>query len=132
MPFTLTLIFLFLASPQVTVGNLLFAKVFPPRLISVAIRVDFGPAGRPSVEKEVAIREGATPKAALKEVFPITEGEVCCHPAEVKGIDGVMSDPLAKRWWRLKINGDSVNTSPHRSRLKVGDLVEWVYFEDLR
>jgi hypothetical protein len=128
----LALLLLFLATPQLAMGNLLFTKALPTKMVTVALRVDFGPAERPSVEREVKIPEGANAKAPLKEVFPITEGEICCHPGEVKGIDGVMSDPLEKRWWRLKINGDSFRASPHRSRLKAGDQVEWVYFQDNR
>jgi hypothetical protein len=135
MALTLTLFSLIpvlLAGPQITSGTLIFTHLFPPKIVSVSLRVDFGPARASVLEKEVRVREGATPKEALRQMLPFTEGEVCCHPAEVKGIDGVMSDPEAKRWWRLKINGDSVRASPYRSRLKAGDSVEWVYFEDTR
>ncbi len=115
-----------------TAGSLLSTHLLLPKTISVTLRVDFGPARASVLEKEVRIREGATPKEALRQLLPFTEGEICCNPAEVKGIDGIMSDPEAKRWWRLKINGDSIHASPYRSRLKAGDVTEWVYFEDLR
>lgn len=96
------------------------------------MRVDFGPAGKPEVQKEILVKDRSTPKEALKQVASIEEGKACCHPAEVKGIGGVSVDPLENRWWQLKINGTGKNASPHKSHLRAGDLVEWVYFEDLQ
>ncbi len=82
------------------------------------------------IEKEVQVPEGATPKQALKKMCEVTEGKVCCHPGEVKGIDGVIGDPAQGRYWRLTINGNGKDASPHRSRLKAHDQVSWIYFED--
>jgi len=124
------LLFLILASPQVTAGNLLFKAALPPKMITVQARIDFGPAGKPVIEREVTVPEGATPKEALKKICEVTGGAACCHPAEVKGIDGVLIDPLQNRWWKLLINGTSKKASPHKSHLKAGDRMEWVYFED--
>ena len=44
--------------------------------------------------------------------------------------DGVRIDPMQNRWWQLKINGTSKNASPHKSHLKAGDVMHWIYFED--
>lgn len=99
-------------------------------MVPVQVRIDFGPAGKPLIEKEISIREGATPKEALKKICTVQQGAACCDPAEVKGIDGVTIDPMQNRWWRLKINGTAKKASPHKSRLKAGDRMEWIYFED--
>lgn len=129
---TYFLLLLFLASPQVTASHYLSTALVPPRQVPITVRIDFGPAGKPTIDREIQIPERATPKQALKEIFPVTEGAACCDPAEVKGIDGVTVDPMANRWWRLKINGTTKNASPHKSRLKAGDRMEWEYFEDLQ
>jgi len=126
------LVLLFLASPQVTAGNFIFTSVLPPKMVPVTVRIDFGPEGKPLIEKEIKVPEGATPKQALQGMIPIVEGSACCDPAEVKGIDGVLIDPMQNRWWRLKINGASKKASPHKSHLKAGDRMEWIYFEDLQ
>ena len=124
------LVLLLLASPQVTMGNLLFTAALPLKIVPITVKVDFGPAARPAIEKEMRIREGATPKEVLKQIFPIAEGKACCDPAEVKGIDDVLVDPMQNRWWKLKINGTTEKASPHKSHLKAGDRMEWIYFED--
>ena len=130
MPYLLVL--LLLASPQVTTGNLLFTSALPPKMVPVTVKIDFGPAGKSAIEKEIMIREGATPKQALKQILPVVGGSACCDPAEVKGIDGVLIDPMQNRWWKLQINGTTKKVSPHKSHLKAGDRMEWIYFEDLQ
>lgn len=124
------LVLLLLASPQVTTGNLLFTSALPPKMVPITVKIDFGPAGKSAIEKEITIREGATPKEALRQISPITEGKACCDPAEVKGIDGVLIDPMQNRWWKLQINGTTKKVSSHKSHLKAGDRIEWIYFED--
>lgn len=127
---TLALVLLLLASPQVTTGNFLFTSSLPPKLIPITAEIDFGPAGKVPLQKEILVREGATPKQALKQIVPINEGAICCHPEEVKGIDGVVSNPMENRWWKLEINGTAKHASPHKSHLKAGDVMKWTYFED--
>ncbi len=127
---TTLILLLLLASPQLGAGNLLTTSLVPVKMIPVTVRIDFGPAGRSLIEKEIKIPEGSTPKQALAKICPTQAGATCCDPAEVKGINGVSVDPMQNRWWRLKINGTTKNASPHKSHLKAGDLMEWVYFED--
>ena len=127
---SLALLILLLASPQVTTGNFIFTSVLPPKMVPITVHIDFGPAGKSLVEKEIKVPEGATPKQALQGMTPVVEGSACCDPAEVKGIDGVTIDPMKNRWWILKINGTKKNASPHKSHLKAGDRMEWIYFED--
>ena len=120
----------FLTCPQTTAGNLLLNSSLPPRMVPITVRIDFGPAHKPVKVQKVTVRDGASPKEALKEVFPVEEGATCCHPEEVKGIDGVSVDPLKNWWWRVLINGTGKNVSPQKSHLKAGDIMEWIYFED--
>ena len=127
---SLILLLLLLAGPPVSTGNFLFTRALPPKMVPISVRIDFGPAGKALIEKEIKVPEGATPKQALQGMIPIVEGSACCDPAEVKGIDGVLIDPMQNRWWRLKINGASKKASPHKSHLKAGDRMEWIYFED--
>lgn len=121
---------LFLMSPQLVMGNLILEKTLPPKLVPIQVRIDFGFLDKPLIEKEVIIKEGTTPRDALKESVSVEEGFVCCKDNEVKGIGGISADPMKNRWWRLKINGSSKNASPLKSHLKAGDVMEWVYFED--
>lgn len=121
-------LFLLLVTPQLAAGGSLAAFLFPPRLIPVTLTIDFGPAGKPKIEKEIQVREGTPPKEALEKICKVEDGKVCCHPGEVKGIDGVAIDPLQDLWWRLEINGEGRAASPHKSRLKAGDRVAWIYY----
>lgn len=98
--------------------------------IPITVKIDFGPADRPAIEKKISVRNQSTPKEALKNFISVEEGFVCCHNKEIKGIGGVNADPVKNRWWRLKINGDSKNVNPEKSKLKAGDVMEWSYFED--
>jgi len=127
---TLELIFLLLTSPQVTTGNALFSAMIPAKQVPIQVSIDFGPAGKPAVEKQVIIREGATPRQVLEQMFPVEKGAACCHPEEVKGIDGVRIDPMQNRWWKLEINGTTKTASPYKSHLKAGDRMRWIYFEE--
>jgi len=126
----LALLLLLLATPQLTTGNLLSPYIIPPKIVPIQVSIDFGPAGKPAVAKEVMIREGATPRQALEQMFPVEKGAACCHPAEVMGINGVRVDPMKNRWWRLEINGTSKGASPYKSHLKAGDSMRWFYFEE--
>ncbi|MBI4115528.1 MAG: DUF4430 domain-containing protein [Candidatus Omnitrophica bacterium] len=126
------ILILFLLSPQVTTGNLLLISTLPPKMVPVTVKIDFGPAQKSSVSREIVVPEKITPKDALRKVLPVVDGAACCKSEEVKAIDGVAIDPAQNRWWRLKINGTTKNASPYKSHLKAGDLVEWEYFEDLQ
>jgi hypothetical protein len=41
-------------------------------------------------------------------------------------IDGVLIHPPENKWWVCRLNG-SKKVSPHRTKLKAGDRVEWIY-----
>lgn len=118
---------LLLTGPQTVTGNLLVAPLLPSRMIPVTVRVDFGPALKPAKVQKIEIRENASPKEAVQQLFSTEQGRVCCAPGEVKGIDGVSVDPVKNYWWRVMVNGEGKTISPYRTRLKAGDIVEWIY-----
>ena len=99
--------------------------------IPVTVRVDFGPANKPTVEQQFDVDEGSTPKDAVSLLVPIQSGEVCCDTREVLAIDGVRPDPAKNWWWNCRLNGTST-VSAHKTQLKAGDTVEWFYHEVLQ
>lgn len=123
----LMVLLLLLTAPQTVTANLLAAPLLPTRMIPVTVRVDFGPAHKPVKVQKIEIRENASPKEAVQQLFPTEQGRVCCAPGEVKGIDGVSVDPVKNYWWRVMVNGEGKTVSPYRTRLKAGDIVEWIY-----
>lgn len=103
-----------------------FGCATTPKVFDVVVEVNFGPAGRPSVQKLVQVERGATPQAATAQVFQVAKGAVCCDARETAGIDGVTADPGANRWWTVSVNG-SKKVSPYKTKLKPGDRVRWEY-----
>ncbi len=101
-----------------------------PRVFPIELKVDFGPAQKPSHSEKLFIEEGTTPKEAVSQVFPMRSGKSCCSFREVFEINGVAVDPLKKRWWICLVNGNKKDTSPHQTELKAGDVVEWNYIQD--
>ena len=96
--------------------------------IPVTVRVEFGPANKPSKEAELMVDRGSTPKDVVSILFPIQSGEVCCNTREIASIDGVRPDPSRNRWWNCRLNG-STNVGAFRTELKPHDRVEWFYHE---
>lgn len=97
-----------------------------PRTFDVTLEVDFGPADRPAIHRLVQVERGATAGLLAATVCAVEKGAVCCDAREIAGINGVMSDPAANRWWTVSIGG-SPKVSPFRTKLKPGDHVRWEY-----
>lgn len=100
-----------------------------PKPFPVTVKVDFGPAEKPSHEEKIYVEKGTTPKEAVSQVFPIMSGKACCSFREIFEIDGVRVDPAKNRWWTCAVNG-SKKVSPQKKKLKRGDVVEWKYVEE--
>lgn len=124
------LFLLMFMTSQIAAGNALAEPAVSEKMIPVTVKIDFGPAEKPSVDWKISVKEGATPKEALCSILSVQQGATCCDAREVKQIDGISADPVKNRWWRVKINGTSKNVSPYKSHLKANDIVEWIYFED--
>jgi hypothetical protein len=102
-----------------------------PKLFDVILKIDFGLAGKPIHEGKLEVEEGTTPNEVVSRVFPIRSGMSCCSLRELIEIDGVAIDPAKNRWWICSINGTKKMAGPpHRTQLKVGDVVEWKFIED--
>lgn len=100
-----------------------------PETFPVEMKVDFGPAQKAGFSETLIVEKGTTPKEAVSQVFPVLSGMACCSLREVLEIGGVKIDPARNRWWVCRLNGSS-NVKPYKTRLKPGDVVEWVYVEE--
>lgn len=100
-----------------------------PEPFQIEVKVDFGPAGKPSHAEKIFVEKGTTPKEAVSQVFPVLSGKTCCSYREIMEIGGVRVDPAKNRWWTCAVNG-SKKVSPQKKKLKKGDMVEWVYIQD--
>lgn len=100
-----------------------------PKPFQVEVKVDFGPAGKPSHAQKIYVEKNTTPKEAVSQVFPVLSGKTCCSFREIMEIGGVRVDPAKNRWWTCAVNG-SKKVSPQKRKLKPGDVVEWTYVED--
>jgi hypothetical protein len=98
-----------------------------PQLIPICIRITFGPAKKRSISKKLNVEPGTTPKDAVSLVLPIMSGMSCCSSREVLSIGGVSTNPAKNLWWYCAVNGEGKRVSPHRTKLKAGDFVEWIY-----
>jgi len=103
----------------------------PNKTIPVEVIVDFGPAGKPGVQKQVEVSKGSTPKDAVSTILPILTGVACCDTREIISIDGVSVNPAENQWWICQLNG-SKKVSPQKTQLKAGDVVQWAYITDVQ
>lgn len=101
-----------------------------PKLFDIILKVDFGPAGKLTHEGKLEVEDGTTANEVVSRVFPVRSGMSCCSLRELIEIDGVAIDPAKNRWWTCSINGSKKGFTPHRTKLKAGDVVEWKLIED--
>lgn len=108
-----------------------FAMGRKPKTFNIQLKVDFGPAGKPSYDQPLEVERGSTAKDAVAQVFPIQSGKFCCSLREVGTIDGVKTEPEKSNWWICLLNG-SKNFNPRTKELAPGDVVEWKYIHEVR
>lgn len=113
-----------------TAGSLRAADPVEPNEFDVTLQVDFGPAGKPFIERTVRVAQGTTPEQLLAKICQVKRGLVCCDSRETAGIDGVMSHPGKRLWWSVAVNGRKKEVSPFQTRLKPDDVVRWEYRKD--
>ena len=101
-----------------------------PKLFEILLKVDFGTSGKPVHEGKLEVEEGTTANEAVSRIFPIRSGVSCCSLRELIEIDGVAIDPAKNRWWTCSVNGSKKGITPHRTKLKPGDVVEWKFIEN--
>lgn len=107
------------------------AHAKPHKTIPVEVIVDFGPAGKPVLRKQVEVSKGSTPKDAVSTILPILTGVACCDTREIISIDGVAVNPAENKWWICTLNG-SKKVSPQKTQLKAGDVVQWSYITEIQ
>lgn len=100
-----------------------------PKPFQIEVKVDFGPAAKPSHSEKIYVEKGTTPKEAVSQVLPVLSGKTCCSFREIMEIGGARVDPAKNRWWTCAVNG-SKKVSPQKKKLKAGDVVEWIYVQD--
>lgn len=105
---------------------------YKPKLFDVVLKVDFGPAEKPSYEGTLEVEEGSTANEAVSRIFPIRSGVSCCSLRELIEIDGVSIDPDKNRWWICRLNNSKKGFTPHRTKLRPGDIVEWKFIENVQ
>lgn len=101
-----------------------------PKLFDVVLKVDFGPSGKLAHEWKLEVEDGTTANEVVSRIFPVRSGMSCCSLRELIEIDGVAIDPAKNRWWTCSINSSKRGFTPHRTKLKAGDVVEWKFIED--
>lgn len=101
----------------------------PAAGIRVKVELDFGPAGKKEVKKEIVLKAGATVTDATKAIVELKQGFVCCDAKDVEAIGGVKCDPEKEGWWLYEINGEKGPVSAHRFLLEDGDRIVWRYRE---
>lgn len=122
-----TLSFITIAVLVILFSPVLHAKT--DKTIPVEVVVDFGPAGKPAVRKQVEVSKGSTPKDVVSTIFQILTGVACCDTREIISIDGVAVNPAENKWWICQLNG-SKKVSPQKTQLKAGDVVQWSYITE--
>lgn len=124
-----TLSFITIAVLVISFSPVLHAKV--AKTIPVEVVVDFGPAGKLAVRKQIEVSKGSTPKDAVSSILPIMTGFSCCDTREVISIDGITVNPAENQWWICLLNG-SKNVNPRKKELKAEDIVQWSYITEAR
>ena len=72
---------------------------------------------------------GMTASKLLEKDYSVGRGVVCCHPDDVKSVNGLDTDFAKRKYWVLSVNGDR-DVSPSHTLLRDGDRVIWTYKED--
>ena len=85
--------------------------------------------GLPEAPKSYKVPYGYTAAKILEIDYNVGHGVVCCHPNDVKSVNGLDTDFAARKYWMLSING-SHDVSPNNTVLNDGDKVVWTYSSD--
>ncbi|RMG10869.1 MAG: DUF4430 domain-containing protein [Planctomycetota bacterium] len=111
------------ASPA---GEVPEARATPTQRVRVTL--DYGPAGRRPLGREVDFRPGMTALDAVREIAAVvlTDSDPT-HPMAVEAIDGVRTDLPRSLFWVFDVNGEHATRMAHEVLLEPGDVVAWTY-----
>jgi hypothetical protein len=96
-------------------------------MIEVTVTIDFGPAGKQTVEAMVTVPEKSTVLEVLLKQLPVTTAPRYGMEHFVEEIDGVKNDFAADCGWRFQVNGRGSNVPAERYHVINGDWIKWVY-----
>lgn len=98
------------------------------RAASVGLLVEI-PGSKLLFRHHLSLPEGSTVSQALESVYAVKHAVVCCDSRDIWSVNGLAADPYKEKWWIIKVNGNTQNTSSTR-KLSDGDVVELVYMEN--
>jgi hypothetical protein len=96
-------------------------------MIEVTVTIDFGPAGKPRLEKTIMLADKSTVFDALNGVVAVVTSHKFGMDHFVEEIDGIRSNFASNRGWRFEVNGYRSNIPAERYLLKNGDWIKWLY-----
>ncbi|MGH7795039.1 MAG: DUF4430 domain-containing protein [Candidatus Binatia bacterium] len=99
-------------------------------MIVVTLSIDFGPAGRPPIEKQATVPEKSTVLDVLSNQLPIATAPKYGMEHFVEEIDGIKNDFARDRGWRFEVNGRRSNVPAERYLVQDGDWIKWLYLAD--
>lgn len=97
-------------------------------MVEVTVTIDFGPAGKPQVEKTVMVADKSTVFDALSRAVPVITSHKFGMDHFVEEIDGIRNDFTSDRGWHFEVNGYRSNVPAERYLVKNGDWIKWLYF----
>lgn len=98
-------------------------------MVKVTVTIDFGPAGKPSVEKIIMIADKSTVFDALSSVVPVVSSHKFGMEHFVEEVDGIGNDFARDRGWHFDVNGYRSNVPAERYLVKNDDWIKWLYRE---
>lgn len=98
--------------------------------VAVVVEVDFGPAARTRVSRQVQLPAGSTALDVTLMAVPTEQGIVCCDPKNVFAIDGVACEPSRKLWWVYDVNGQPGPKGAHLVPVAGGDVILWKFMSE--
>ena len=97
-------------------------------MVEVTVTIDYGPAGKPRVEKAVMVADKSTVFDALSRAVPVITSHKFGMDHFVEEIDGIRNDFASDRGWHFDVNGYRSNVPAERYLVKNGDWIKWLYF----
>lgn len=95
--------------------------------VDVTLYVEI-PSQRYVFRHHVTAFHGSTVSQVLESAYVVKHGLVCCDSRDIWAINGLAVDPYQEKWWIIKVNGNSQNTSS-QTKVYDGDTVELIYEE---
>ena len=97
------------------------------KIIHVSLSVQV--PGQPTFTRAYQVVYGYTAAKILEIDYNVGHGVVCCHPNDVKSVDGRDTDFAKNEYWFLTIN-ENRDVSPAKTLLEDGDRVVWTYHKE--